>query len=152
VERVCRLFQKRFPKLVACLLEAEDGVLAYYGFPAEHRRQIWSANSLERLNNEVSRRCDVVGIFPNRQSLLCLLGAVLRSRTTSGPVGRRYFSSESMDKLTQPFNRGGGGDTARAGERVTCRPCWIRKDGFTAARAKWPLQALSLFAIQVAMR
>lgn len=103
VERVCRLFEKRFPKLVTCLLEAEDDVLAYYGFPAEHRRQIWSTNSLERLNKEVSRRCDVVGIFPNRQALLRLVGAVLEEQNDEWAVGRRYFSSESMAKLTQPF-------------------------------------------------
>lgn len=102
VDRVCRLFQKRFPKLVACLVDAEDDVLAYYGFPVEHRRQIWSTNSLERLNKEVSRRCDVVGIFPNRQSLLRLVGAVLEEQNDEWAVGRRYFGSESMDKLMQP--------------------------------------------------
>jgi transposase-like protein len=102
VDRVCALFEKRFPKLVACLLEAEDDVLAYYGFPADHRRQIWSTNSLERLNKEVSRRCDVVGIFPNRQALLRLVGAVLEEQNDEWAVGRRYFSTESMAKLTQP--------------------------------------------------
>ena len=103
VERVCRLFERRFPKLVACLLDGEDDVLAYYGFPVEHRRQIWSTNSLERLNKEVSRRCDVVGIFPNRQALLRLVGAVLEEQNDEWAVGRRYFSSESMDKLMQPL-------------------------------------------------
>ena len=103
VDRVCRLFEKRFPKLVSCLLDAEDDVLAYYGFPVEHRRQIWSTNSLERLNKEVSRRCDVVGIFPNRQSLLRLVGAVLEEQNDEWAVGRRYFSSESMAKLVQPL-------------------------------------------------
>src|SRR5437899_4059409 len=67
VERVCRLFEKRYPQLVACLREAETDVLAFYGFPVEHRRQIWSTNSLERLNR-------VVGIFPNRAALLRLAG------------------------------------------------------------------------------
>jgi transposase-like protein len=103
VDRVCRLFEKRFPKLVSCLLDAEEDVLAYYGFPLEHRRQIWSTNSLERLNKEVSRRCDVVGIFPNRQALLRLVGAVLEEQNDEWAVGRRYFSSESMAKLMQPL-------------------------------------------------
>ena len=103
VDRVCRLFEKRFPQLVACLLDAEDDVLAYYGFPAEHRRQIWSTNSMERLNKEVKRRCDVIGIFPNRQSLLRLVGAVLEEQNDEWAVGRRYFGSESMAKLTQPL-------------------------------------------------
>ena len=80
VERVCRLFEKRYPQLVACLREAETDVLAYYSFPVEHRRQIWSTNSLERLNREVGRRCEVVGIFPNRAALLRLAGAVLEEQ------------------------------------------------------------------------
>jgi len=104
VERICRLFEKRYPALVACLREAEVDTLAYYGFPPEHRRQIWSTNSLERLNKEVSRRCDVVGIFPNRQALLRLVGAVLEEQNDEWAVGRRYFSTESMDKLFQPSN------------------------------------------------
>ena len=102
VERVCRLFEKRYPQLVTCLREAETDVLAYYGFPVEHRRQIWSTNSLERLNREVGRRCEVVGIFPNRASLLRLAGAVLEEQNDEWAVGRRYFSTESMNKLFQP--------------------------------------------------
>jgi len=104
VERVCRLFEKRYPQLVACLREAETDVLAYYGFPVEHRRQIWSTNSLERLNREVGRRCEVVGIFPNRAALLRLAGAVLEEQNDEWAVGRRYFSTESMNKLFQPSN------------------------------------------------
>jgi transposase-like protein len=104
VERVCRLFEKRYPQLVACLREAETDVLAYYGFPVEHRRQIWSTNSLERLNREVGRRCEVVGIFPNRPALLRLAGAVLEEQNDEWAVSRRYFSTESMNKLFQPSN------------------------------------------------
>ena len=102
VERICRLFAKRYPQLVKVLQEAETDVLAFYSFPAEHRRQIWSTNSLERLNKEVSRRCDVVGIFPNRSSLLRLVGAVLEEQHDEWQVGRRYFSTDSMNKLLQP--------------------------------------------------
>ena len=104
LERVCRLFEKRYPKLVACLQEAETDVLAYFGFPVEHRRQIWSTNSLERLNREVGRRCEVVGIFPNRAALLRLAGAILEEQNDEWAVGRRYFSTESMNKLFQPSN------------------------------------------------
>jgi transposase-like protein len=104
VERVCRLFEKRYPQLVACLRDAETDVLAYYSFPVEHRRQIWSTNSLERLNREVGRRCEVVGIFPNRAALLRLAGAVLEEQNDEWAVGRRYFSTESMNKLFQPSN------------------------------------------------
>jgi transposase-like protein len=102
VERICRLFVKRYPQLVKVVQEAEVDVLAFYSFPLEHRRQIWSTNSLERLNKEVSRRCDVVGIFPNRSSLLRLVGAVLEEQHDEWQVGRRYFSTESMNKLLQP--------------------------------------------------
>jgi len=102
VERISRLFEKRYPKLVEVLRQAETDILAYYGFPAEHRRQIWSTNSLERLNKEVSRRCDVVGIFPSRQSLLRLAGALLEEQNDEWAVGRRYFSTESMSKLYEP--------------------------------------------------
>ena len=84
--------------------EAEVDVLAYFNFPLEHRRQIWSTNALERLNKEVSRRCDVVGIFPNRALLLRLTGAVLEEQNDEWAVGRRYFSTESMNKLLQPTN------------------------------------------------
>lgn len=104
IERVCRLFEKRYPQLVACLRDAETDVLAFYGFPFEHRRQIWSTNSLERLNREVGRRCEVVGIFPNRAALLRLAGAVLEEQNDEWAVGRRYFSTESMNKLYQPSN------------------------------------------------
>jgi len=91
-------------QLVQVLVDAEDDVLAYYGFPAEHRRQIWSTNSLERLDREVGRRCAVVGIFSNRQSLLRLVGAVLEEQSDEWAVGWRYFSTESMHKLTEPTN------------------------------------------------
>src|SRR3989449_9706332 len=102
IERICKLFERRYPQLVKVLQEAEIDVLAYFRFPVEHRRQIWSTNSFERLNKEVSRRCDVVGIFPNRASLLRLTGAVLEEQYDLWAVGRRYFSIESTYKLYQP--------------------------------------------------
>lgn len=104
LERVCRLFEKRYPQLVKMLQEAEVDILAYHAFPTDHHRQLWSTNSLERLNKEVSRRCDVVGIFPNRQALLRLVGAVLEEQNDEWAVGRRYFSTESMNKLYEPTN------------------------------------------------
>jgi putative transposase len=70
-------FRSRWPKLGKLLDESEHDVLAYMGFPAQHRVKLHSTNPLERLNKEVKRRADVVGIFPSEQSILRLIGAVL---------------------------------------------------------------------------
>lgn len=82
--------------------EAEEDVLAYMAFPQEHWRQLHSTNPLERLHKEVKRRTDVVGIFPNRTSLLRLVSAVLEEAQEEWVAQRRYFSRESMRKLRPP--------------------------------------------------
>jgi len=65
--------------------EAEADVLAFMAFPKEPRAQIHSINPLERLNGEIKRRTDVVGIFPNEAAIVRLVGAILLDKTTSGP-------------------------------------------------------------------
>ena len=99
---VCQSLQARFPHAVALLEEAEEEVFTFYDFPAEHWRQIYSTNPLERLNKELKRRSAVVGIFPNRAAVIRLLGALLMEQNDEWLVGRHYFSETSMHKLLHP--------------------------------------------------
>jgi putative transposase len=98
--QVILTLRPRFPKVVELLEEAEAEILSFYDFPAEHWRQIYSTNPLERLNKELKRRSAVVGIFPHRAAVLRLFGAILAEQNDEWLVGRNYFSESSMQKLT----------------------------------------------------
>jgi putative transposase len=89
----------RWPKLADLMDASEHDVLAYLAFPAQHRAKLHSTNPLERLNKEVKRRADVVGIFPNDASILRLLGAVLLEANDEWQLKHRYMQLEAMAEL-----------------------------------------------------
>ena len=92
--------RQKLPKLAALLDEAEDDVLAYMTFPKEHRTKLHSTNPLERVNGEVKRRVEVVGIFPNEAAIIRLVGAILLEQNDEWAVQRaRYMTLESIAPL-----------------------------------------------------
>jgi transposase-like protein len=106
--------RRPLPKVAALLEEAEEDLLAFYAFPVDHWAKLRSTNPLERVNREIGRRTDVVGIFPNDRSLIRLAACLVIEQNDEWLVGRRYLSAHSLEAVLDQEREE---DTDREGAR-----------------------------------
>jgi len=102
-QRVTEMLRKQFPTAVPVMDAARDDVLAFLHFPQEHWRKVWSTNPLERLNKEIKRRTNVVGIVPNDPAIVRLVGSKLLEQQEEWQLQRRrLFTEATMAKIPEP--------------------------------------------------
>jgi hypothetical protein len=105
LRHVADQLRPKWPKLAGFIDDSETDVLSHLDFPEQHRSKLHSTNPLERLNKEVKRRADVVGIFPNEASIIRLIGAVLLEQNDEWQLQHRYMQVEAMAELLAPANQ-----------------------------------------------
>ena len=113
VDGALERLRKPLPKVAALLEHAEEDLLAFYNFPRDHWPKLRSTNPLERVNREVGRRTDVVGIFPNDKALIRLAASVIIEQNDEWLVGHRYLSAHSLEAILTDFNKDNNHEEAR---------------------------------------
>lgn len=115
LDKVALMLEPKFPVVAQMLVDAKPDLLAFSALPQSHWRKLWSTNGLERVNKEIKRRTNVVGIFPNSKSVLRLAGAVLIEINDEWAVAdKRYLSQASMETLKEISKDDAGGKQVEA--------------------------------------
>jgi putative transposase len=113
VDDALERLEKPLPKVAALLEDAEEDLLAFYAFPTMHWPKLRSTNPLERVNREIGRRTDVVGIFPNDKALIRLAASVVIEQNDEWLVGHRYLSSHSLEAVLNDYKKDNNSEEAR---------------------------------------
>jgi len=120
------------PKVAQLVLDAEADLLGFYALPREHWSKLRSTNPLERVNREIGRRTDVVGIFPNDAALIRLVGSLLVEQNDEWLVARRYLSQESLSGLLERDDH-----TPKERDQGGAHPQRRLKDHASSSRRVW---------------